>query len=151
MTEPIVIEEFLGSLWSVSEQRQTYQAAQRIFVFPGEKIEIFHHNPGPGNTRGFGDLVDVKAFKVGDQACHDNAYNFQKFGRIRSITTKAITIVPFDFGFPHDRIYPRRLDFADFSFKNHDFDLERNLNILKGWNENKKVNGLVNFLNVPTF
>lgn len=82
-----------------------------VYVYPHERIEV-HTRDGAGN------LQFIKVFRVGDVAEHDS-YNLKYTGLIKSITAKNVIIEP-KFGRG-----TKRLDFRNFSWRNHDFDVDR--------------------------
>lgn len=64
------------------------------------------------------DHVYRRDFKIGDEAEYDS-YNLSYTGTITNITAKTVTITE-DFGLARARVH--RLDLAEFSSRNWDFD-----------------------------
>ena len=81
----------------------------RVWIYPNDRIEVHTHALPSGH------LQNVKVFRIGDIAEYDS-YNLRYTGVINSITAKNVIIAP-RFGSA-----TKRLDFRNFSWRNHDFD-----------------------------
>lgn len=120
----------------------------KYIVTPKEKIEIFDPNTG-----------GVRTFRPGDPAAYDKHWGlggagtcddyFQPYGKIRSITPLAVTIVPYDFGYHYMNLRPRRVDFELFAKLNTVFDLQGCIDTLELWISRRRDAGEAT-LKIPT-
>lgn len=94
----------------VHEFKAFYDTLYRVYVSPGDQVEIHTHKKEG--------LVHVTTFKVGDPAEYDS-FNLKYIGVIKSISPKTITVQP-----RGDRA-AKRMKLETFAWRNANFDLER--------------------------